>query len=206
MKRYLTKLNQEMDGYKIAVREVLEKLKDLPEDSLILKTIEMTEIPQYKELLYKTIDNLKNNKRYITDYSRRGKESVYEILNDQGIEWLLDEVNDNPIKCTAFEDFSPFKAVQDEIVKLLKSENNKDDIIQGWQFLNLYNDEDRDIAVTLCTFDDELGYLNDMGEEEYEKWLEENHIDCFYDVMLYGFAIFDRKRGMRTFYLDLWNG
>lgn len=121
MKRYICKKNKNRDCYKEAVTEILERMKDLENDSL-----------------------------------------MEDLNDDDTIESLLDGVNDNPIKIDHVEDTSLFEEIQNEIKKLLISGKCKYNIIQGWQFLTLYDDLENNISIFLCIYDDELGLALNM--------------------------------------------
>ncbi|NBJ03599.1 hypothetical protein D3Z62_26815 [Lachnospiraceae bacterium] len=205
MKRYICKKNENRDCYKEAVIEILDKMKDLENDSLILKSIDLCENALYQKLLFKTLDSLKRNKRY-TAFDINNRKILMEDLNDDDtIESLLDGVNDNPIKIDHVEDISLFEEIQNEIKKLLISGKCKYNIIQGWQFLTLYDDLENNISVFLCIYDDELGLALNMERKEYDTFFKENHIEEFYDVMLYGLALIDYNKHYREFILDIWN-
>ena len=125
MKRYICKKNENRDCYKEAVTEILEKMKDLENDSLILKSIDLCENALYQKLLFKTLDSLKRYKRY-TAFDINNRKILMEDLNDNdAIEYLLDGVNDNPIKIDRVEDISLFEEIQNKIKMLLSSEKCK---------------------------------------------------------------------------------
>ena len=44
-----------------------------------------------------------------------------------------------------------------------------------------------------------------MEKKEYDTFIKENHIEEFYDVMLYGLALIDYNKHYREFFLDIWN-
>lgn len=44
-----------------------------------------------------------------------------------------------------------------------------------------------------------------MERKEYDTFFKENHIEEFYDVMLYGLALIDYNKHYREFILDIWN-
>lgn len=204
MKRHICKKNENRDCYKEAVIEILDKMKDLENDSLILKSIDLCENDLYQKLLFKTLDSLKRNKRY-TAFDINNRKNLMEVLNDDDtIETLLDGVNDNLIKIDHVEDISLFEEIQNEIKKLLFSGKYKYNIIQGWQFLTLYDDLKNNISVFLCIYD-ELGLALNMERKEYDTFIKENHIEEFYDVMLYGLALIDYNKHYREFFLDIWN-
>lgn len=64
MKRYICKKNENRDCYKEAVIEILDKMKNLEKDSLILKSIDTCENVLYQKFLFRTLNNLKRNKTY----------------------------------------------------------------------------------------------------------------------------------------------
>ncbi len=205
MKRYICKKDENKDCYKEAVIEILDKMKNLESDSLVLKSIDLCKNALYKKLLFRTLYNLKSNKRY-TAFGINNRRILMEDLNDNdAIEYLLDGVNDNPIKIDRVEDISLFEEIQNKIKMLLSSEKCKYNIIQGWQFLTLYDDLENNISVFLCIYDDELGLALNMERKEYDTFIKENHIEEFYDVMLYGLALIDYNKHYREFFLDIWN-
>ena len=81
----------------------------------------------------------------------------------------------------------------------------KYNIIQGWQFLTLYDDLENNISVFLCVYDDELGLALNMEKKEYDTFIKKYNIEEFYDVMLYGLALIDYNKHYREFFLDIWN-
>lgn len=205
MKRYICKKNEDKDCYKKAVIEVLDKIKNLDAESLIIKSINLCENNLYRELLLKTLNNVKNNKRY-TLLDPDSPQILAEDISDiNTIDFLLEGIGVHPIKIDNVADISLFEKVQKEVEKLLSVPSCKDNIIQGWQFFRLYEDFNNSISVFLCIFDDELGLSMDMEKKEYDKFIKENNIKEFYDVMLYGLSIIDYQKHHREFYLDVWN-
>lgn len=174
MKRYICKKDESRDCYKEAVLEILGKIKNLENDSLIFKSIDLCENALYQKLLFRTLDSLKRNKRY-TAFGINNRKIITGDLNDNDtIESLLDGDNDNPIKIDRIEDISLFEEIQNKIKKLLFSEKCKYNIIQGWQFLTLYDDLENNISVFLCIYGDELGLALNMERKEKEMNKEEN--------------------------------
>ncbi|KAI4442329.1 hypothetical protein FMM80_22990 [Schaedlerella arabinosiphila] len=205
MKRYICKKNEDKDCYREAVIEILDKIKNLNAESLIVKSVNLCENNLYRELLLKTLNNVKNNKRYTLLDPDSPQILAEDIRDINTIDFLLEGIGVYPIKIDNVADISLFEKVQKEVEKLLSVPRCKDNIIQGWQFFRLYEDFNNSISVFLCIFDDELGLSMDMEKKEYDKFIKENNIKEFYDVMLYGLSIIDYQKHHREFYLDVWN-
>lgn len=205
MKRYICRNSPNSDCYKEAILEILNKMKDLDKNSLILKSISLCENKLYRKLLLRTLNNIKNNKRSILLGAENEKVLIEDLNDNDTIASLLDGLGVNPIKIDNVEDISLFKGVQEELKELLSSPNCEDHIIQGWQFLTLYDSPESEISVYLCVFDDEMGLSLNMNEEESDNFIDENEIGDFYDVMFYGLAIIDYDKLHREFFLDVWS-